>query len=92
MVPKFQVTTACFSRSPKLRSLAVKITKIVYVSTEFEIKAPRPLSQATASNHPNAFTFTLLLPEGRAGCFSLLCVPYGSHNKGVSQLMSELVS
>jgi hypothetical protein len=35
--------------------------------TKFEIKIPRPLSQATASNHPDAFTFTLLLSEGRAG-------------------------
>jgi hypothetical protein len=25
------------------------------------------MSQATASNHPKAFTFTLLLSEGRAG-------------------------
>jgi hypothetical protein len=28
---------------------------------------PRPLSQATTSNHPNGFTSTLPLPEGRAG-------------------------
>jgi hypothetical protein len=32
-----------------------------------EIKIPRPLSQATTSKHSNAFTFTLLLSEGRAG-------------------------
>jgi hypothetical protein len=55
MVPKFQVATAFFSCSPpdlnssKLRSLAVRITKIIYVNTNFEINAPRPLSQATVS-------------------------------------------
>jgi hypothetical protein len=32
-----------------------------------EIKIPRPLSQATASNHANIFTFTLPLSEGRTG-------------------------
>jgi hypothetical protein len=73
MVPKFQVATACFSCNPpdlnssKLHSLAVKFTKIIYVNTNFEIKAPRSLSQATVSNHHNVFTFTLLLSEGRAG-------------------------
>jgi hypothetical protein len=32
-----------------------------------ETKIPRPLSEATASKHSTAFTFTLLLSEGRAG-------------------------
>jgi hypothetical protein len=73
MVPKFQVATACFSCSPpdlnssKLRSLAVKITKIIYVNTNFEIKAPRPLSPATASYHSNAFTFTPTLTGRTSG-------------------------
>jgi transcription termination factor Rho len=30
-------------------------------------KILRPLSQATAHNHPNVFIFVLLLPEGQAG-------------------------
>jgi hypothetical protein len=91
MVPKFQVATACFSCSPpdlnssKLRSLAVKITKIIYVNTNFEIKAPRPLSQATASNHSNASTFTLPLTgrtSGRSlGTFSQTTLFPPPHNK-----------
>jgi hypothetical protein len=32
-----------------------------------KLKIPRPLSQATTSNHHNVFTFTLPLSEGRAG-------------------------
>jgi hypothetical protein len=32
-----------------------------------KIKIPRPLSQATACNESNAFTFTLPLSEGRTG-------------------------
>jgi hypothetical protein len=89
MVPKFQVATACFSCSPpdlnssKLRSIAVKITKIIYVNTNFEIKAPRPLSQATASNHSNAFIFTLTgRTNGRSlGTFSQTMLFLPPHNK-----------
>jgi hypothetical protein len=42
---------------------------VVYYSTTLiqKIKIPRPLSQATSSNHPNAFTFTLHLSQRRAG-------------------------
>jgi hypothetical protein len=37
----------------------------LYVDTNSEIKIARPLSQATAYNHPNIFTCPLLLSEGR---------------------------
>jgi hypothetical protein len=66
MVPKFQVPTACFSCSPpdlnlsKLSSLADKATKIIFFFqnyTKSEIKIPRPLSQATASNHSKRVHF-----------------------------------
>jgi hypothetical protein len=64
---------------------SVKITKIIYVNTNFEIKAPRPLSQATVSNHSNAFTFTLTLTgrtSGRSlGTFSQLMLFLPPHNK-----------
>jgi hypothetical protein len=33
----------------------------------YKLKIPGPLSQTTTSNNPNAFTFTLPLPEGREG-------------------------
>jgi hypothetical protein len=38
----------------------------LYVDTKSDIKIPRPLSQATAYNHPNVLTSTLLLSEGCA--------------------------
>jgi hypothetical protein len=112
VVPKFQVATACFSCSPldlnssKLSSLAVKATKITFsklCSSPLiqKIKIPRPLSQATASNHPNAFTFTLLLSEGRASeawepsnkrcSFSLLTIKCVSLFPGLSLSSSLLL-
>jgi hypothetical protein len=73
MVSKFQVATACFSCSPpdsnasKLSYLAGKATKIIfpnYTSALIQkIKIPLPLSQATVSDHPNVFSFTLPLSE-----------------------------
>jgi hypothetical protein len=55
------------------------------VSTNFEIKAPRPLSQATASNHSKAFAFTLTLTgrtSGRSlGTFSQTMLFLPPHNK-----------
>jgi hypothetical protein len=73
MVAKFQVAPACFSCNPpdfhswKLNWISVKVAKIIfsklYVDTNSEIKIQRPLSEVTANNQPNGFTFTLLLSE-----------------------------
>jgi hypothetical protein len=51
-------------------NLLSKQSKLFSQIMQFDVnseKNPRPLSQATASNHSNVFTFTLLLSEGRAG-------------------------
>jgi hypothetical protein len=79
MVLKFHVATGCFSCSPsdlnssELSPITVKATKIIFlnytVGNSF-IKSnfcAWSLSQATACNDSNAFTFTLPLPEGRSG-------------------------
>jgi hypothetical protein len=73
MVPKFQVATACFSRSPPNFKL-IKITpccgcrRFVFQIIDKTIRNSkfRCLSEATPY-HYNVFTFTLFLPEGRAG-------------------------
>jgi hypothetical protein len=76
MVPKFQVTTACFSCSPPNFEL-IKITHCcgccrfncffkIIDKTIRNSKFKIPLSEATPYHH-NVFTFTLFLPEGRAG-------------------------
>jgi hypothetical protein len=63
-----------FSCSPpdsnlsKLSSLSRKATTFIFQNyTKSKITIPRLLSRATASNHSNAFTFTLLLSKGQAG-------------------------
>jgi hypothetical protein len=54
-----------------LSSLAIKATKITFPNYTWAliqtIKTSRPLSRATASNHPNVFTSTLPLLDGRTG-------------------------
>jgi hypothetical protein len=75
MVPKFQVATTCFSRSPpelnlsKLSSSADKATTIIFSKLYYigNQNSEALLSQDTASKHSNALTFTLFLSEGRAG-------------------------
>jgi hypothetical protein len=57
--------------SSKLNPISVKVTRFFfqnYNSTLIQkIKIPRPLSQVSASNRSNIFTFTLISSEGRAG-------------------------
>jgi hypothetical protein len=75
MVPKSEVATECFScslldfSSSILSSIAKKATKIIFPNFRLtliqESKFLAPPSQATAYNHPNVFTFILLLTEGR---------------------------
>jgi hypothetical protein len=72
---EFTTSAACFScTSPrwnlsKLKPHAVKATKsklrnpLLFLKT----KIPRPLPQATTSNHSNVFTSILFLPKGRTG-------------------------
>jgi hypothetical protein len=73
MVPRFQVATACFScSSPNFKLIKITpccgcrrfVFKIIYKTirnSKFFC-----LSEATPCHH-NVFTFTLFLPEGRAG-------------------------
>jgi hypothetical protein len=49
------------SEAPKLSS------HFTQFNTNTKNQNPRPLSQATASNHPNVLTFTLPSSEGQAG-------------------------
>jgi hypothetical protein len=67
----FSMRSASYQRRVRVSALAVKTTKAIFSKLYFdansEIKILWPLSQATASNHSNAFTSTLLLSEGRAG-------------------------
>jgi hypothetical protein len=73
MVPKFQVATACFSCNPPNFKL-IKITpccrccRFVFQIIDKTIRNSkfRSLSEATPYHH-NVFTFTLFLPQGRAG-------------------------
>jgi hypothetical protein len=56
----------------KMKIHALETTKLSLQITHFTISwenqnPVRPLSQASASNHSNVFTFTLPLTEGRAG-------------------------
>jgi hypothetical protein len=73
MVPKFQIATARFSCSPPDFKL-IKITpccgcrRFVFQIIDKTIRNSKfsCLSEATPYRH-NVFTFTLFLPEGRAG-------------------------
>jgi hypothetical protein len=69
-VPKFQVATACFSGSPNF-----KLIKIIPCCGCHQINCPnyrkcnlkKSKFRSARSHHPNVFTFTLFLSEGRAG-------------------------
>jgi hypothetical protein len=82
MVPKFQVATACFSvvlpilNSSKLPPVVDAAKLIVFQIIDKIIRNSkfRCLSEATPYYH-RVFTFTLFLPEGRAG------VAWESYNK-----------
>jgi hypothetical protein len=48
-------------------SFMLYLSNLCYLMLVQKPKIPRPLSQATASNRPNVFTFTPPLSKGRAG-------------------------
>jgi hypothetical protein len=58
-----------------------------------KIKVPQLFSQATTSSHPNIFTFTLSLSEGRAGEAEetsrqndALSLPFPHNNKSLQRV------
>jgi hypothetical protein len=71
MVPKFQVTTACFSCSPPDLNSSELLPcrgdrQIISTYTDQKIKIPLFLSQASISYHSNVVTLILAL-LGRSG-------------------------
>jgi hypothetical protein len=102
MVPKCQVPTACFSCSPPDFKL-IKITPccgcrrfncfFLISIKQSEIQNSAVLSEATPYHH-NIFTFTLFLPEGRAGVAwepsnKMLFLPLGKFGFKVRQGIKE---